>query len=210
MKPIHILYVTLSLLAIPAAAQNAADILEKAAAAYRNSKGISASFTIRTQSGASSENAEGIINMKEDKFTLATPGIMTWYDGATQWVYLEQANEVNLSSPEGDELRMTNPAVLLRDYRKGFTAVYKGEATGSGARMVHHVELTPTGKSDIAAIELHIDKGNSLPSYIRMNMKNGTYSAIRISNLQTGVSRPDAFFTFPQSKYPDAEVIDLR
>jgi outer membrane lipoprotein-sorting protein len=210
MKRIHILYAALSLFALPLAAQNAADILEKAAAAYRNSKGISASFYIRTQSGSSVENAEGVINMKDDKFTIATPGIMTWYDGTTQWVYLEQANEVNLSSPEGDELRMTNPAVLIRDYRKGFTAVYKGEATGSGARMVHHVELTPTGKSDIAAIELHLDKATSLPSYIRMNMKNGTYSAIRISNLQTGVSRPNDFFAFPQSKYPNAEIIDLR
>jgi outer membrane lipoprotein-sorting protein len=191
--------------------QTSADaILEKSAKAYQDAKGISASFSIRTQAGSTVESAEGIINMQGEKFALSTPGILTWYDGRTQWVYLQDANEVNISSPEGDDLRMTNPIVLIRDYRKGFRSAYKGEATGTSGRMVHHLELTPSGKSDISAIELHIDKANSLPSYIRINMKNGTYSAIRISNLKTGLSRAEGFFSFPKADYPDAEIIDLR
>ena len=28
--------------------------------------------------------------------------------------------EVNVSTPSGDELQLTNPAVLLRQYKKGF------------------------------------------------------------------------------------------
>ncbi|MDR2496510.1 MAG: hypothetical protein LBD21_05220 [Tannerellaceae bacterium] len=211
MKLTLYIYVALALQAIPVAAQTSADaILEKSAKAYRDAKGISATFSIQTQTGATTESAEGIINMQGDKFTLATPGILTWYDGLTQWVYLTEANEVNISTPEGEELRLTNPAVLIRDYRKGFKAEYGGEATGRSGRMIHQVELKPTGKSDIAGIELQIDKAGSLPSYIRISMKNGTYSAIRIANLQTGLSRPDGFFAFPEGKYPGAEVIDLR
>ena len=56
-------------------AQNAVSILDKAAGAYENSNGISASFTLNTRSDVQkvSESFEGTIHMKGDKFTLVTP-----------------------------------------------------------------------------------------------------------------------------------------
>ena len=62
------------------ACQNANDILGKAAAAYENSNGISASFTMFTRSAGQNagESFEGTIQMKGDKFTLVTPDALTW------------------------------------------------------------------------------------------------------------------------------------
>lgn len=59
-------------LGVGAHAQNANDILGKAAAAYENSNGISASFTMFTRSAGQNagESFEGTIQMKGDKFTL--------------------------------------------------------------------------------------------------------------------------------------------
>ena len=73
-------------LGVGAHAQNANDILGKAAAAYENSNGISASFTMFTRSAGQNagESFEGTIQMKGDKFTLVTPDALTWFNGTTQ------------------------------------------------------------------------------------------------------------------------------
>ena len=70
-------------------AQNPVSILDKAASAYENSNGITASFELNTRSDVQkvSESFEGTINMKGDKFTLVTPDMITWFDGTTQWTY---------------------------------------------------------------------------------------------------------------------------
>ena len=193
-------------------AQNAVSILDKAADAYENSNGISASFTLNTRSDVQkvSESFEGTIHMKGDKFTLVTPDMTTWFDGTTQWSYVERNEEVNVSTPTGEELQFTNPALLLRMYKKGFTPKYIGESTASSGKSAYDIELTPKKKGDILKVELQIEKSSNFPTKIKVEAKNGISSTIHISNLKTGVNQPDDFFVFKESDYPDAEVIDLR
>ena len=107
-------------IAFVASAQNASEILDKAAQVYEQSQGIKANFSLHTsipQQGVS-ESFEGTIQMRGDKFKLETPDMITWYDGSTQWAYVLRTEEVNVSTPGGDELQVTNPAVLLRSYKK--------------------------------------------------------------------------------------------
>lgn len=193
-------------------AQNAVSILDKAAAAYENSNGISASFALHARSEAQqvSESFEGTINMKGDKFTLVTPDMTTWFDGTTQWTYVERNDEVNVSTPTGDELQFTNPALLLRMYKKGFTPKYIGESTAPNGKSAYDIELTPKKKGDIVKVELQIEKFSNFPATIKVEAKNGISNTIQISKLQTGVNQPDDYFVFKESNYPDVEVIDLR
>ena len=193
-------------------AQNAASVMDKAADAYEKSNGISASFALNTRSDVQkvSESFEGTINMKGDKFTLGTPDMVTWFDGTTQWSYVERNDEVNVSTPSGEELQFTNPALLLRAYKKGFTPKYIGESTASNGKSAYDIELTPKKKGDILKVELQIEKFSNFPAKIKVEAKNGISNTIHISNLKTGVNQPDDFFVFKESDYPDAEVIDLR
>lgn len=193
-------------------AQNPVSILDKAAAAYENANGIKATFTMRTQSEAQqvNESLEGVIQMKGDKFVWQTPDMTTWFDGKTQWTYVPRNEEVNVSTPTGDELQFTNPALLLRSYKKGFTATYKGECTAPNGKSAYEIELTPKKKGDIVKAVLQIGKFSSLPAAITVETRNGMRSAIRISKLETGVNQPDSFFVFKEADFPDAEIIDLR
>jgi outer membrane lipoprotein-sorting protein len=210
-RNIYIIFACL-LLANGISAQNAIAILDKAAAAYNTSNGLSATFAIRAYSEQQNiaESFEGKINMKGDKFTLQTPNILTWYNGSTQWVYITQAEEVNISTPTGDELQLTNPSILLNSYKKGFTAVFKGESTAPNGKAAYDVTLTPKKKSDVTKIELQIEKYSSLPACIVIQMKNGLSNTIVISDIKTGINQPDSFFLFNEAAYPDAEIIDLR
>lgn len=191
-------------------AQNAATLLDKAATQYTQSNGIKAIFTLQTSGAGGSDRMEGTIQMRGDKFRLELPGTITWFDGQTQWSYVEHNEEVNVTTPTAEELPFTNPALLLRTYKKGFTAVYKGESTAANGKMAYDIELTPKKKSDLAKVVLQLEKNSGLPIRMVVSAKNGTNSIVQISQLQTNQNQSDRFFVFNETDYPDAEVIDLR
>lgn len=195
-----------------AQAQDAQAILDKAAQMYEQSNGIKANFAIHSVVPQQniSESFEGIIEMKGDKFKLETPDMITWYDGQTQWVYVMRNEEVNVSTPSGDELQLTNPAVLLRQYKKGFSVQYKGTSTTRQAKSAYDITLIPKKKSDIQQIDLQIEKMSNIPAAITITDKNKATVSIYISKWETGKNQTDSFFSFNESDYPDAEVIDLR
>ena len=193
-------------------AQEAQAILDQAAQAYEQSNGIKANFAIHSVVPQQniSESFEGIIEMKGDKFKLETPDMITWYDGQTQWVYVMRNEEVNVSTPSGDELQLTNPAVLLRQYKKGFSVQYKGTSTTRQAKSAYDITLIPKKKSDIQQIDLQIEKMSNIPAAITITDKNKATVSIYISKWETGKNQADSFFSFNESDYPDAEIIDLR
>lgn len=194
----------------PAGAQEAAEILAKAAAVCKQPGGLSASFALHTRSEQRAESLEGVIYVKGDKFVLETPDVKTWYDGLAQWTYLEGSGEVNVTTPEGDELQFTNPAILLGSYQENFTALVRSEGTAVNGKAAYNIELRPRKKTDIVKVELQIEKFSGLPVRIVVQLKNKTSNTIRISNVQTNENRPDHFFSFPKAAYPEAEIIDLR
>ena len=193
-------------------AQEAQAILDQAAQAYEQSNGIKANFAIHSVVPQQniSESFEGVFNMKGDKFKLERPDMITCYNGETQWVYLMRNEEVNVSTPSGDELQLTNPAVLLRQYKKGFAVQYKGTSTTRQAKSAYDITLTPKKKSDIQQVDLQIEKVSHIPAAITITDKNGATVSIHISKWETGKNQADSFFSFNESDYPDAEVIDLR
>ena len=181
-------------------AQDAVAILDKSAQFYEQSNGIKAKFTLHTSIPQQnvSESLEGIIQMKGDKFKLETPDMTTWYDGKTQWVYVERNEEVNISTPTGDELQFTNPAV------------YKGSSTTRQAKAAYDIVLTPNKKSDVKRVEMQVEKLSGAPAAFTITDKNGATYSIYISQWQTEVNQKDAVFVFNGKDFPDAEIVDLR
>ncbi|MDR1258513.1 MAG: hypothetical protein LBK65_04410 [Tannerellaceae bacterium] len=191
-------------------AQNAADILAKAAAICKQPGGLTASFAMQTRSEHMSESFEGVIQIKGDRFTLSTPDLKTWYDGLTQWTYMERAGEVTISTPEGEDLQLTNPAILLDSYQKNFTATYQGESVPAGGKARYSILLAPRNRRDIESVTIEIEKTSGLPLRIVVQLKNRTSNIIHISDIKTNANLPDRLFSFPAAGYPDAEIIDLR
>lgn len=199
-------------LGVGAHAQDANEILAKAAAAYKQSNGIRVEFTLQTRSEGqqAGESFEGTIQMKGDKFVLTTPDVVTWFDGKTQWTYVARTEEVNVTNPSGEDLRNTNPMLLLGSYQSGYTPSFRGESTAPNGKTAYDIVLTPKRKGDVARVELQIEKYSSLPASIKVSAKNGINSTVRITQLRTGVNQPDRTFVFNEEAYPDAEIVDLR
>ena len=187
-------------------------ILDKAAVAYAASNGISAQFTTILSSSRqqASEKIVGIIDMKGDKFKVITPDMHAFFDGTTQWTYMPNTEEVNVTTPSPDELQLINPSLLLKNYKSGFTAVYQGEVTGKNGKPVYLIDLTPHKKDDMEKITLQITKDTSLPAGIIVSTRGGDVTSVYITALKKEVNQPDSFFVFKEADYPDAEIKDLR
>lgn len=186
-------------------------IIEKTAKRYQQWKGMYIVFAanIRSDANGVAESFEGKIRMKKDKFVLQTPDMTVWFDGATQWTYMQRTDEVNINTPEGSDLRALNPMLLLNDYKKDFNVSYIGESTSANAKMAWDIALVPKKKDDIEKIELQIEKNTSLPAKLVVTARNNLRSVFTVQTIREE-EFPDATFTFPTADYPDAEIIDLR
>jgi outer membrane lipoprotein-sorting protein len=190
----------------------AKDLLDKSSEIFTRSAGISAFFTfnIKNVRAKTAESFDGTILMKGDKFFLSTPEADAWFDGKTQWVYLKNNQEVNISEPTKEELQLMTPAILFRIYKKDFNYKYVGERTDIKGFPVYELELIPQKKTDIKKIIVQVDKKNNLPVSIVILNKNEINNNIYINKYQTGQNYSDDTFVFDKKKYSGVEIIDLR
>lgn len=186
----------LLLLAVAASAQTARQVLDKTAAALSNKGGITASFSIKG-------GVSGTISVKGRKFQASTPQGIVWFDGKTQWTYVEQNGEVNVSNPTAAELQAINPYNFIHLYRNG----YKAELKDVGN--LYQIHLVATGKGQsIGEMFIRVDKKTYAPTILSMR-EGKNWTTITVGSFKKA-NLADSYFTFPSKDYPQAEIIDLR
>lgn len=179
--------------------KQAREVLDKTADALKQAEGVRATF---------GGTAQGTLLLKGDRFYLSSGGIQSWFDGKTQWSYLEDSEEVNVSHPTPEELQTINPYALLSIYKNGYNYKYAGVKSRNG-KQGYEVILTPEKKQDIASITLFVSKTYQ-PIYIKVEQSNKSVNEIMVNSYQTHQPLDNATFTFDKKKFPNAEVIDLR
>ena len=213
MKNLLFVYICLFGLALPLSAQklDAQDILDRTATAFRQAGGIQADFTVQTYAkGVLQGSSVGTIRLNGEKFLLDADGVKTWFDGRTQWSYLTNSDEVNVSEPTPEELQSINPYALLSIYKQGYH-MKLGKTDVYGGKPAYEVILTASDrKKDLQCVIIYVTKDTFQPLCISMTQKGGNSVAIRITSYKAGESYNDHLFTFDKKAYPTAEVIDLR
>ena len=183
-------------------AQNAAlakKVLDKTAAVVGNKTGASASFSMSGKYGT----ASGTIAIKGRKFHARTGQAIVWFDGKTEWTYMKNTDEVNITTPTEAQQQAMNPYQFINIYKNGFNLGVK--TIGSN----YQVHLTAKDKKrSIQEMYILINKSTYKPLQVKMRQANG-WTTINISQFKaTNIS--DATFIFNAKNYPDAEIIDLR
>ena len=144
----------------------------------------------------------------EPRQRLNSGGIQSWFDGKTQWSYLESSEEVNVSNPTPEELQTINPYALLSIYKNGYNYKYAGTKSCNG-KQGFEVILTPENKQDITSITLFVSQTYQ-PLYIKVEQNNKSANEIIVTSYQTNQPLDNTTFKFDKKKFPNAEVIDLR
>ena len=188
------------LFCVGANAESAKSILDKAAATVSNPAGIQANFQmISKQFGSTS----GTISIKGQKFQATTPDAMVWFDGKTQWTYMKQNDEVNVSNPTEAELQAINPYNFINIYKNGF----KLSSKKTGGYYEVHLKATDK-KRKIQEMYIIVDQQSYRPTHVKM-YQNGKWTVLLISGLKS-TSLSDGLFQFSAKDFPQAEIIDLR
>ena len=192
-------------LAMPVVAQNSArDILQRAAETFRRSGGVSASFAIHSPEG----NSTGFIRLKGEKFVLEAGGMTTWFDGHTQWTYLPESDEVNISEPTDEELQTLNPYAWLSLYDRGYDVkLLPAESAGQ-----YKIEMVARStEAQVSRVVLWLERSALQPVKFALTLSGSVEpTVITVRDYRTRLAYTDALFVFDPREYPTAEVIDLR
>ena len=202
MKRVFLMLISVMLIGLTTNAQNATkarQVLDKAAAKVGNPSGAKANFKMVSGNTTTS----GTIIIKGNKFRATTPQATLWFDGTTQWTYMKNTDEVNISKPTDAQQARMNPYKFITLYKNGYTL---GLKTVGGSHEVH-LKAQNASKS-IQEMYITINSATSLPSKVKM-LQGGKWYTITITNF-SAAAQSDATFKFNPREYPDAEVIDLR
>lgn len=195
-----ILIVSMLPMAISAqSSKEARQVLDKTAAQLGNRSGVEANFNLHSGKYGS---ASGTIAIKGKKFRASTAHGTTWFDGKTQWTYMQSSGEVNVSTPNQAQQMRMNPYTFINIYKKGYrlSSAKKGSGWQITMKAIHP-------GSSIQEIVLDVSAAYQ-PQKIRMR-QGKQWTDITVSNLRRA-NHADSYFTFNSKDYPKAEVIDLR
>ena len=198
MKRIGIIMVA-ALMSMGSFAQSAKAVLDKAAGTITAQSGVKANFKMTTANGSTS----GTIAIKGKKFYATTPQAKVWFDGKTQWTYLKNNDEVNVSNPTEAQLQAINPYNFIHLYKRGYTYTMNT----AGTDYVIHLVANSTDRK-IKELFISVNKKTYQPKQVKM-LQGKKWTTFDINSIKKE-NIPDSQFRFNAKDFPKAEVIDLR
>lgn len=180
-------------------AQTAKSVLDKAAANITVKSGVQVKFKVTGSMG----NTSGTIAIKGRKFHATTPQAIVWFDGKTQWTYMKNNDEVNVTTPTESQLQAINPYNFINLYKNGYDATLNS----SGKDYVVHLTASTKDKK-IRELFITVNKSSNTPTQVKL-LQGTKWTIFDISDLKKQ-SVPDSQFRFNAKDFPQAEIIDLR
>ena len=180
-------------------AQTAKSVLDKAAANITVKSGVQAKFKMTGSMG----NTSGTIAIKGRKFHATTPQAIVWFDGKTQWTYMKNNDEVNVTTPTESQLQAINPYNFINLYKNGYDATLNS----SGKDYVVHLTASTKDKK-IRELFITVNKSSNTPTQVKL-LQGTKWTIFDISDLKKQ-SVPDSQFRFNANDFPHTEIIDLR
>jgi len=186
--------------------QKAKDILNKLSEKTRSYSSIEAHFTNTFSNSATkiNEKQKGILYLKGDAFRLELEGQSVLSDGETNWIFLKDEEELNISEQEEGEDELS-PTKIFTLYEEGYKYKFVSEDSKN-----YHVDLFPIESGAFSKVELFINKTKMQISSFTMIDKQGSKYDYYIDSFFVNKKFEDDFFIFNVEDYPNIDIIDLR
>ncbi|MBB2149191.1 LolA family protein [Pedobacter gandavensis] len=188
-------------------------ILAEVSKKYRSFDVVKADFTFTLDNPQAKlkETQQGtlIVKAKTNKYRVAMTNQELISDGKTQWTYLKEDKEVQVTDADhsGDAL---NPAQIFTIYEKGFKYGYTGESK-VGGKVYQMIDLAPIDVTkSYFKIRLGIDKTAKQIGTVVIFDKGGNKYSYTLTKTVSNLKVPESTFSFDPKKYPGVEVVDLR
>jgi outer membrane lipoprotein-sorting protein len=189
----------------------AKQVLDAVKQKYKALTAFKANFSVNASSptAGTNENFNGEITVKSTKFYLKLPDQQIITDGTTQWTYVKDANEVNITDyePEPDDI---TPNKIYEIYETDYDYSYVEEKVESGKKY-HIIDLKPK-KLNTQYFKLRLkitSDANSIKSWeiFEKNSNRYLYTITRFATVSVG----DGYFKYNKNSFPNNhKVNDLR
>lgn len=179
--------------------------LDNLAKAIKESEGIRIDFSISIEELGQDnvlDSDQGKLLLKDDAYVLSFNGTTTYCDGKSQWVYLEDEQEVTIQEMDEEEI---SAASIFTKYQEGFRFRTLKEDENSAV-----VELSPTDKgSPYLRVTMNINTVEQELLALVIQSRNAMLTEIKVDAWEKQ-SLSESDFSFNSEKHPEVEVIDLR
>ncbi len=177
-------------------------VAQKAASVITDSKTISASFSLN----GNGRKSNGSIKSSGNKFVVNLPEVSTWYNGKALYTYNPRIGETTVTTPTAEELMESNPLLYVKGAGGNYT--YKFSPVKRNGKYV--IDLFPIkNKSGLKKLTFTINAKTFHTERIVVTTSGGAMT-IDVTSFNPGAPVNASDFEYPKSKYPKAEIIDLR
>ena len=186
--------------------QKAKSILDQLSDKTKSYTSIEAKFTNTFSSTVTdiNESQSGTLYLKDDAYRLEMEAQTIICDGETNWIYLPDDEEVNITEIDDEENEL-NPSKIFTIYENGYKYKFVREDGKN-----YHIDLFPEESGPFTKVELFINKSKMQISSFTMIDKQGSHFKYVIDSFVTNKEMKNDFFVFKTSDYPNVDVIDLR
>ena len=195
------------MLTLPLSAQGTAEVwINKAVALFQN-KGAEIIFHINEEGF----HLNGKLLMEGNSYHFDTDEMKVWFDGTTQWTmqFDDDYKELYISNPSPEDQQSINPYLLLKNYKKHFTASDGSEKMMSG-KPVHEVILTAKDdQQELTSLRVYIKSDGHIAALL-LDFPDDREYKIDVRSMRSGLTFPKNTFTYPEKTLPADEVIDMR
>ncbi len=192
--------------------EKARKILDELSEQTKSAQSVSIDFTIAMGNLKDdiSEEFEGKLTMKGEKYKLLIMGMESWFDGTSIFTYMPDLNEVLISDPDEEGGLMSNPTQLFTIYHEEFNYKLTGTTNLSGKEL-YEIHLHPLDqKHDFHSVKLFIDRNNNFLHSAVIDSKDGNRYIFTVNEFDNTIKLSDSYFDFNESDYPEIEIIDMR
>jgi outer membrane lipoprotein-sorting protein len=208
-----VLFVFLSiLLTFNALSQNdpkAITLLDKFSSIASTAPSVSMKFMLITvdQMKNTNDSLTGSVILCKDNYKLELPDNIIWFNGETSWSYLPDEQEVTITKPnKKDNSFQSQPSLIFSMYKKGYKSRLVDEKQDSYTIDLYPVDI----KNDIIRVRLVIEKPSLVLKSFEYKRRDGIIVTLLVNDYDLKGVPAQEIFTFPQAKYKDADINDMR
>ena len=189
------------------------EILDQVAVKTEKYVGLKIDFTMYVENlhNAKRDSYNGNAVYKQGLYKMDIMGQVVYSDGKTNWTYLKDADEINITNNSENEAFMTNPQAMLKDYKSKFKVNYISDKFEKN-RALMEFDFYPKQieNKKYSKITIRIDKTKKQIFSVRYVGKDGVNYLVEIDKMLENPTITDAEVKFNKASYPNAELIDMR
>lgn len=188
----------------------ASPIMQKLAAKYKAFTTMQIDYTykaVKEKQTLSATTGKALI--KGDKYRITFSDQIFFCDGTSMWNYQKSTNECSIYNYEESDDDALNPAKMIANWQKEFTAKLIREDVEKNKAVVI-IDLTPKTGQSYYKIRLVIDKNKEEILRTSIYEKDNTVYTYYFDTFVTNAAISEGTFKFDPAQYPGVEINDMR